>query len=108
MATLREILFVTFEKGSLNANRGNFGNFTASGAMCLLPLNCEVKNEKKQFMLSGMGNGSVYFWEDEKCVRAVCGHTGSVSSLAVRKDCKSFVSGDKSGLVIVWNAQLKK
>lgn len=55
-----------------------------------------------------MGNGSVYFWEDEICVRAVCGHTGSVSALAVRKDCKSFISGDKSGLIIIWNAQLKK
>lgn len=40
VATLREIMFVTFGNGKLNANRGDFGNFTVSGAMCLLPLEC--------------------------------------------------------------------
>ena len=108
LATLREVIFVTFSKGDLNANRGDFGNFTVSGAMCLLPLECDIKNERQQLMLSGMGNGSIYFWNEEKCVRAVCGHTGSVSALAARKDAKSFISGDKSGLIIVWNNQLKK
>ena len=54
---------MSFGKGDLNANRGDFGNFTVSGAMCLLPLDCEIKNQKQQLMLSGMGNGSVYFWD---------------------------------------------
>lgn len=55
-----------------------------------------------------MGNGSIYFWEDEKCVKAVSGHSGSVSALASRKDVKSFVSGDKSGKIIIWNDKLQK
>ena len=99
---------MTFANGKLNANRGDFGNFTVSGAMCLLALDCDVNHQKQQLMLSGMGNGSIYFWNEEKCVRAVCGHTGSVSALAARKDARSFISGDKSGLIIIWNNQLKK
>jgi hypothetical protein len=54
-------------------------------------------------MLTGMGNGSVYFWEKDKCIKAVVGHSGSVSSICARTDVKSFISGDKSGKIIVWN-----
>lgn len=54
-------------------------------------------------MLSGMGNGSIYFWEKDTCVKALCGHNGSVSAICARKDMKSFVSGDRTGTIIIWN-----
>jgi len=54
-------------------------------------------------MISGMGNGSLYFWENETCVKAVSGHTGSVSAICKRKDVNSFISGDKTGKIIVWD-----
>lgn len=54
-------------------------------------------------MISGMGNGSLYFWENETCVKAVSGHTGSVSAICKRKDANSFISGDKTGKIIVWD-----
>ena len=38
LATLRELLFISFEKGTLNSNRGTFGNFTVTSALCLQPL----------------------------------------------------------------------
>lgn len=41
LATLRQLLFVSFEKGVLNANRGTFGDFTTSAALCLLSLRWE-------------------------------------------------------------------
>lgn len=72
-------------------------------ALCLLPLKFEYKKEKKDVMLTGMGNGSVYFWEKDKCIKAVVGHSGSVSAICKRNDVKSFISGDKSGKIIVWN-----
>lgn len=59
-------------------------------------------------MLSGMGNGSVYFWENGKCCKAVCGHSKSVCAIAERKDCRSFVSGDKNGKIIVWDEKFQK
>lgn len=85
-----------------------FGNFSITPTLCLLSLECKYKGDEKQYILSGMGNGSVYFWENEKCVKAVCGHSGSVSALAERKDCKSFVSGDKTGKIIIWNDKFQK
>ena len=103
MATLKELLFISFEKGTLNANRGVFGNFTVSAALCLQPLKSLYKGETKNYMLSGMGNGSIYFWEKENCVKALSGHSGSVSSICARKDKSSFVSGDRSGNIIIWN-----
>jgi WD40 repeat protein len=54
-------------------------------------------------MLAGMGNGSIYLWEKENCVKALSGHSGSVSSICARKDKSSFVSGDRSGNIIIWN-----
>jgi WD40 repeat protein len=59
-------------------------------------------------MLTGMGNGSVYFWEKEKCIKAVVGHVGSVSAICPQKKVKSFISGDKTGKIIVWNEKFEK
>jgi hypothetical protein len=53
-----------------------------------------------------MGNGSIYFWNKEQTVvKSVCGHTGSVSALCNRRIGKknTFISGDKSGKIILWN-----
>lgn len=77
-------------------------------ALCLLPLKAQYKNEKKEFMIAGMGNGSIYFWEKDKCVKAVVGHNGSVSAICARTDCASFISGDKAGKVILWNDKFEK
>lgn len=51
-----------------------------------------------------MTNGSIYFWDGDKCIKAVSGHTGSVSALCAtgNKDKQTFVSGDKTGKIIVW------
>lgn len=57
MATIKDILFVTFDK-VINSSRGVFGNFSTSMALCLLPLTIG----KKEMMVAGMGNGSIYFW----------------------------------------------
>ena len=54
-------------------------------------------------MVSGMGNGCIYFWERGKCVKVLTGHTGSVSSICKRSDINSFISGDKEGKIIFWN-----
>ena len=59
-------------------------------------------------MLSGMANGSVYFWESGECVKAVPGHSGSVSAIPKRQDISSFVSGHKTGKIIIWNPEFKK
>lgn len=59
-------------------------------------------------MISGMGNGSLYFWEKETCVKAISGHQGSVSSICRRKDMDSFISGDKLGNIIIWNDKFQK
>lgn len=42
------------------------------------------------------------------CVKAISGHQGSVSAICSRKDMKSFVSGDKSGNIILWNEKFQK
>lgn len=55
-----------------------------------------------------MGNGSIYFWQNQTCVKAISGHNGSVSSLCLRKDKKSFISGDKTGNIIIWNSDFTK
>jgi hypothetical protein len=57
-----------------------------------------------------MTNGSIYFWEEDKCKIARSGHDGSVSALAlVEGDNKNlFISGDKSGKIIVWGKNLVK
>lgn len=104
LATLRELLFISFEKGQLNSNRGNFADFTTTSALCLQPL----KVKDREYMISGMGNGSLYFWENETCVKAVLGHSGSVSSICKRKDVNSFVSGDRTGKIIVWSEKFTK
>lgn len=58
-------------------------------------------------MLTGMGNGSIYFWEKDKCIKAIVGHSGSVSAICSRTDMKqAFISGDKAGKIIVWNSKL--
>lgn len=59
-------------------------------------------------MISGMGNGSLYFWENEVCVKSISGHQGSVSAICARKDTKSLVSGDKAGNIILWNDKFQK
>jgi hypothetical protein len=69
-------------------------------------LETKYKNVKKEWMLSGMTNGSIYFWEDGKCVKAVTGHSGSVSALGLLKikgEINTFISGDKTGKIIVWS-----
>ena len=106
--TVKEILFITFENNVVNSSRGEFGNFSTSMALCLLSLSADLKGERKDLMLTGMGNGSVYFWDKDHCVKAVVGHSGSVSTICARTDCHSFISGDKSGKVIIWDAQFKK
>lgn len=54
-----------------------------------------------------MGNGSIYFWEKDKCIKAIVGHSGSVSAICSRTDMKqAFISGDKTGKIIVWNAKM--
>ena len=65
-------------------------------ALSLLPLRASLgKSKDKDYMVSGMANGCIYFWERGKCVKVLTGHTGSVSSLCQRSDINSFVSGDK-------------
>ncbi len=54
-------------------------------------------------MITGMGNGCIYFWEEEVCVKSIAGHHGSVSAICEQKGKKSFISGDKSGYIIIWN-----
>ena len=103
VATIRELLFVSIEKGVINSSRGDFGNFSSSMGLCLLPLSVYLKGSRKDCMIAGMGNGSIYFWERGKCIKAVMGHTGSVSSLCKRSDMNSFISGDKTGKIIIWN-----
>jgi len=66
------------------------------------------KNPKKNYIIAGMGNGSIYFWERGKCVKALVGHTGSVSALCKRSDTNSFISGDKSGKIIFWSDTFTK
>ena len=106
--TVKEILFITFENNIVNSSRGEFGNFSPTMALCLLALRGEHGGQRKDLMLTGMGNGSVYFWDKDHCVKAVVGHTGSVSSICARSDCESFISGDKSGKSIIWDAHFKK
>lgn len=78
-------------------------------ALSLLAMNLSVgKNPKKNYIIAGMGNGSIYFWEKGKCVKALVGHTGSVSALCKRNDANSFISGDKSGKIIVWSDNFTK
>jgi len=36
-------------------------------------------------------------------MKAVVGHSGSVSAICYRNDSKSFISGDKSGKIIIWD-----
>ena len=63
VATIRELLFVTIEKGVINSSRGDFDNFSSTMALCLLPLQATVgKGGAKNCMVAGMGNGSIYFW----------------------------------------------
>lgn len=59
-------------------------------------------------MIAGMGNGSIYFWERGKCIKAIVGHTGSVSALCKQSKGNSFISGDKTGKIITWNDQFSK
>ena len=37
-ATVKELLFVTYDKGVINSSRGDFGNSSTTMALCLLPL----------------------------------------------------------------------
>lgn len=59
-------------------------------------------------MVAGMGNGSIYFWEKGKCIKAIVGHTGSVSAICKRNDLNSFISGDKTGKIIFWGENFSK
>ncbi len=59
-------------------------------------------------MVAGMGNGSIYFWQKGRCVKALVGHTGSVSVITKRTDCNSFISGDKTGKIIFWSDTFTK
>ena len=61
-ATLKEILWIGFEKGVMNIDRGQFKNFSNSPTLCLVSLKGSYKGETREFIISGMGNGSVYFW----------------------------------------------
>lgn len=61
-ATVRELLFISFEKGVINSSRADFGSFSNTMALCLLEVNINIKGKKSDVILSGMGNGSVYFW----------------------------------------------
>jgi len=39
-------------------------------ALSLLAMNVSIsKNPKKNYIIAGMGNGSIYFWERGKCVK---------------------------------------
>jgi WD40 repeat protein len=103
VATIRDLLFVTIEKGVINSSRGEFGDFSPTMALCLLPIKAVVgKGGEKGCMVAGMGNGSIYFWERGKCIKAIVGHSGSVSAICKRNDKNSFVSGDKTGKIIFW------
>ena len=77
-------------------------------ALCLLPLNAKIQGKEKSVMVAGMGNGSIYFWEKVKVVKAVVGHSGSLSCICGRTDINSFISGDKSGKIIFWNEKFEK
>lgn len=61
-ATLKELIFINFEKKILNSDRGIFNNFSNSPSLCLLPLKTKQKGATFNYMLSGMANGSIYFW----------------------------------------------
>ena len=109
VATIKELLFVNIEKGVINSSRGDFGDFHSSMGLSLLPLKASLgKDKEKAFMLSGMANGCIYFWERGKCVKVLTGHNGSVSSLCKRSDMNSFISGDKEGKIIFWDKNFAK
>jgi WD40 repeat protein len=109
VATIRELMFVNFEKGVINSSRGDYGDFSPTMALCLLSMNVPAgKSGKKNCIIAGMGNGSIYFWDKGKCVKALVGHTGSVSAICKRSDGNSFVSGDKTGKIIFWTDAFEK
>lgn len=41
-------------------------------------------------------------------MKALVGHTGSVSVITKRTDCNSFISGDKTGKIIFWSDTFTK
>ena len=96
-------MFINLEKGVINSSRGDFGAFHSAMALSLLPIKASLgKDKAKEYMVSGMSSGCIYFWERGKCVKVLTGHTGSVSSLCRRSDINSFISGDKEGKIILW------
>ena len=63
VATIKELLFVNIEKGVINSSRGDFVGFSPTMALSLLPLSVSAaKGQKREQMIAGMGNGSIYFW----------------------------------------------
>ena len=63
IATIKNIKFVVFESGQLTTTRGIYQTFSVSPGFSLSTLETKYKGENKKLMLSGMGNGSIYFWE---------------------------------------------
>lgn len=59
-----------------------------------------------------MSNGSIYVWSGTDCVQSLAGHSSPVYALKNRSDKKkgkiSLVSGDKDGIIILWNEKLEK
>ena len=57
---------------------------------------------------TGIGNGSVYYWLNQKLAKVIEAHKGPLFSILALENWGGFLTGGKDGIVILWDDQFKK
>lgn len=73
---------------------------------------CITFGKNADICYTGIGNGSVYYWLNQKLAKVIKAHEGPLFSILALENWEGFVTGGKDGCVILWdkefNSQIKK
>jgi WD40 repeat protein len=87
--------------GGFTSNRGLFGILSkVENVLCI------TFGKNADTCYTGIGNGSVYIWINQKLARVVKeAHQGPIFSILALENGSGFITGGKDGMVILWDDQ---
>lgn len=97
---IKHIKFWSQAGGGFTSHRGLFG--TLSKVENIL---CATYGKDGQTCYTGVGNGNVYVWRDQKLVKKIEAHKGPLNAIYALDGLSGFVTGGKDGQVILWSEE---
>ena len=100
---VKHIKFWNQVGGGFTSNRGLFGTLSkVENVLCI------TFGNNADVCYTGIGNGNIYYWLNQKLAKKIEAHNGPVFSILALENWAGFVTGGKDGTVILWDDKFSK